>query len=89
MPMLRACLIAADRLDTPDAIRWIEHWLDWFDERGENEVKGALTSPEAVAAIIEKLYFDGPGTADWVALARIGDHFAPVLGERHVFVPAE
>jgi len=89
VPMLRACLLAADTLDVADAIRWIEHWLRWFDERAGNAVEGVLTSPASTGATIEKLYFEGPGTADWIALARLRDSFVPALGPNHIFMPGD
>jgi hypothetical protein len=89
LPMLRTCLLAADTLDVADAIRWVEHWLRWFDERAGSAVEGLLASPASTGAKIEKLYFDGPGTADWVALARMRDSFVPALGPNHVFVPGD
>jgi len=71
VPMLRACAIAADTLDVADAIHWIEHWLRWFEERGETEIEGVLASDDTTGAALEKLYFDGPGTDDWPAYAEI------------------
>jgi hypothetical protein len=87
LPMLRSSLIAADTLDVADAIQWIEHWLRWFDERAGTEVEGVLTSPESTGATIEKLYFDGPGTDDWVALAKVHNDFVPAFGPNHIFIP--
>ena len=34
----------------------------------------------------KKLYFDCPGTADWAALAKIGDSFVPALDPNHILV---
>jgi len=89
LPMLRACVIAGDTLNATNAIGWIEHWLCWFEVRAEDEIGGALKTAESAGAVIEKLYFDGPGTADWLALARIGDRFVPALDPDHIFVPAQ
>lgn len=87
LPLLRSCLLGADTLDVSEAIRWIEHWLCWFEERSQSVISGALQTPEVTGATIEKLYFGGPGTADWPALARIGDLFVPALSPNHIFVP--
>ena len=70
----------------PVAIRWVEHWLRWFDERAGTAVEGVLKSQVSAAATIEKLYFDCPGTADWAALAKIGDSFVPTLDPNHILV---
>jgi len=86
MPLLRDCLLAADTLDVPEAIRWVEHWLRWFDERAGTAVEGLLKSQESAGATFEKLYFDCPGTADWAALAKIGDSFVPALDPNHILV---
>ena len=85
--MLRACLVAADTLEAAEAIRWIEHWLGWFEERAETAIEGVLTTPESAGARIETLYFDGPGTADWVALAQLDGWFVPALDSRLVLIP--
>lgn len=87
VPMLRACLLAADTLGVAEAIGWIDHWLRWFDERAGSAVEGVLATPASAGAIIEKLYFDAPGTADWTALAKIGDSFVPAFSPNHIFLP--
>jgi hypothetical protein len=40
-------------------------------------------------ARIEKLYFDGPSTDDWPALAQYRDSFVPALGPNHIFLPGQ
>ncbi|WP_321475718.1 hypothetical protein [uncultured Paludibaculum sp.] len=87
VPLLRECLVAADTLDVGDAIQWIEHWLRWFDERAANDVEGTLASPETTGSRIETLYFDGPGTADWTALAEVNGSFVPAFSPNHIFIP--
>jgi hypothetical protein len=89
VPLLRACLLAADTLEVSEAIQWIEHWLHWFHEREGTEIDGALWSAKDSAVRTEKLYFDGPGTADWVALACVGGSMVPALGPDHIFIPTE
>lgn len=87
VPLLRECLVGADTLDVGDAIQWIEHWLQWFDERVANCVEGTLASPETTGSRIETLYFDGPGTADWTALAEVNGSFVPAFSPNHIFIP--
>ncbi len=84
--MLQARLLGADTLDVDEAIRAVEFWLTWFDERGETAIDGILTSPAKISATLEKLYFDGPGSQDWLAFARTPSGLTPTLGPQHVFV---
>ena len=85
--MLQACLLASDTLEVSDAIHWVVYWLRWFEERTGMAMTGDLRDPSDAGAIIERLYFDGPGTADWTALARIGDSYVPALCPNLIFIP--
>lgn len=87
LPMLRACLLASDTMEAADAVTWIERWLRWFEQHASVAVSGVSASPASVGATLERLYFDGPGTEDWTALARVGDSFVPALGPNHIFMP--
>ncbi len=80
-------LLAADSLDCVEAITWVEHWLSWFDSKTSIAIEGYIATTEDSGALIEKLYFDGPGSEDWPALARLDDRIVPALSPTHVFVP--
>jgi hypothetical protein len=85
---LRARLLAADNLDVPAAIQSIEQWIGWFQERARVEIDGSILPVENAGAVIEKLYFDGPGAEDWPALARYDGALVPALNDAYMFVPA-
>lgn len=84
--LLRARLLASDTLEVDEAIRAIEFWLKWFNDRSTTPIDAVLADPESIGATIEKLYFDGPGADDWSALARTSKGFLPAFGPRHVLV---
>jgi hypothetical protein len=84
---LQRRLLAADSLETTDAIKSVEHWLSWFDARATIAVEGYIATTEDSGALIEKLYFDGPGSEDWPALARLDNCIVPALSPTHIFVP--
>jgi len=88
LPMLRARLLAADNLETTEAMQWIEYWLDWLGARADFPIDGAIVDPHRAQATIETMYFDGPREDDWPGLARFGERFVPVLDRTHIFVPA-
>jgi hypothetical protein len=85
--LLRARLVAGDTMPSVDAIRWVEHWLSWLLERPDLPAEGILVAPGDFGAVLETLYFDGPRAEDWLALARRGDDYLPVLDNGYVFVP--
>jgi len=84
--MLRNRLLAADTIEIVEALRWVEYWLRWFDERADQDVDGTLSLLGA-SEHIETLYLDGPRSEDWRALTKRGDVYLPVLGSSHVFEP--
>lgn len=84
---LRTRLLAADTLDVPAAIGSIEQWIGWFRERARVEIDGSILPIQSVGAVIEKFYFDGPGTEDWPALAHYDGALVPALNDAYVFVP--
>jgi len=85
--MVRARLLGAQKPETADAMQRIEPWLDWFGQRGDLKMDGAIVEPLRVNATLETLYFDGPREEDWPALARFGDSLVPALDPPHIFVP--
>lgn len=85
---LRARLLAADTLDVPAAIRSVEQWMSWFRERARVEIDGSILPVQSAGAVIEKLYFDGPGAEDWPALAHYNETLVPALSDAYMFVPA-
>ena len=89
VPWLCARLLAADTLDKSAAIKWVEHWLNWFRERATVGVDGVISTVENSSATIEKLYFDGPSADDWPAFAQYRNSFVPALGANHVFLPGQ
>jgi len=86
LPMLRARLLGAENRETAYAMQRIEPWLDWFGQRGDLKMDGAIVEPLRVNATLETLYFDGPREEDWPALARFGDSLVPALDPAHIFV---
>jgi hypothetical protein len=52
-------------------------------------VNGVLRPPEEIGARVEKLYFDGPASEDWPALALSSNADFPLLDREHAFVPRD
>jgi len=87
VPMLRQRLLAADTLTIGAAIGWIEHWVDWFNQRTDCAIDGVFRGPDAIGARIETFDFDGPAAEDWPALAQTGNAYVPAFNRSHVFHP--
>ena len=82
-----ARLLAADSLDSAAALQWVEYWLNWFAEREASAITGILAGATEAETTLEILYFDGPGSDDWPALAPYRGSFVPAFGRDHVFIP--
>lgn len=80
--------IAADSLEIAEALAWVEYWLEWCDSKASEATAGSIASAEDCGALIETLYFEGPGTHDWPALAQVGGRIVPALSPTHVFLPS-
>jgi hypothetical protein len=87
LPWLRSRLLAADTLEVTAAVEQVEFWLNWFQRRAGIGVKALVRRADEAGAAIEKLYFDGPGSDDWAALARYRNSYVPTLGPNHILVP--
>jgi len=84
---LRRSLLAADTLETDAAIEKIQHWSALFAERDQVAVNGRLLRVAEFNARVETLYFDGPASDDWPALAEWNRSYYPLLDSSQFFVP--
>ncbi len=86
LPMLQSQLLAADSLSRQEALRWMAHWLHWFEQGDEIPVGIRLTLLATSQLEVETLYLENcPGGA-WPALARRGEAFVPLLGTGHALL---
>jgi len=84
--MLKQRLLACDRL-TPDvAVHRVEHWLHHFLNRSNVPVPAKVIAPSELGLTIETLYFDGPSSEDWPALAFGNENDFIALDSEHVLV---
>ncbi len=84
---LRRNLLAADTLEIDAAIKQVERWSVWFAKRNQAVVGGRVVSIAECKARVETLYFDGPASYDWPALADWDGSYYPLLDPSHFFVP--
>jgi hypothetical protein len=84
---LRRELLAADTLEADAAIEKIEQWSAWFAERNNVAVDGRVVRIAESNARVEKVYFDGPASGDWEALAEWDGSYYPLLDPSQFFVP--
>jgi hypothetical protein len=87
--MLQARLLGCDTLDTGDAIDRVQRWVQRLTALAGSTVNGVLRPPEEIGARVEKLYFDGPASEDWPALALSSNADFPLLDREHAFVPRD
>ncbi len=66
---LRRNLLAAESLETVAALQKIEERSGWFERRDREAVGGRVVQIAESNAGVETLYFDGPASDDWPALA--------------------
>jgi hypothetical protein len=76
--MLANRLIACDTLAPEIAVEHVRDWLRRIASRPE--LSYALCELARTSARPEKLYFDGPGSEDWCALAELDGQYYPLLG---------
>ena len=74
-------------LDTDAAIERIEQWSAWFAKRNQVALDGRVVGIAESNARVETLYFDGPSSSDWPALAEWNGSYYPLLDPSQFFVP--
>jgi hypothetical protein len=89
MAMLRRRTIACDILAPEVAVSRVRYWLDYLLTFADGPPPAKLMTPSEVGARLETLYFDGPHSEDWVALAVGNESDYIVLDREHILVLAE
>lgn len=87
--LLHHRLVGCDTLTPESAICRVEHWLNQFLSRAGIPLKASVVTPAELGVTLETLYFDGPGSEDWLALALGTETDYIVLDNEHVLVLAE
>lgn len=87
--MLTNRLIACDTLEPDLAVQHVRDWLRQVASRPD--LTYGLFELAETQARPEKLYFEGPGSVDWCALAELNGQYYPLLGtdSHYLLIPTE
>ena len=87
LPFLEEQLLACDTLTPPDAIERVGHLVEWLATGVDEPTNGEFVSATRLGATPERLYLDGPGPGEWVAMALARDETLLAFSPEWVFRP--